>query len=50
MPKHAMKPLAFLAGRWRTWLPPVIFAIVVFAGAVVLSGGKETFSFVYRVF
>jgi hypothetical protein len=50
MPNYAMKPLAFLAGRWRMWLPPVIFAIVIFVGAVVLSGGRETLSFVYRVF
>ena len=50
MPKYAMRPLAYLAGRWRAWLPPVIFAIVVFVGAVVLSGGKESLSFVYRVF
>jgi hypothetical protein len=50
MPKYAMRPLAYLAGWWRAWLPPVIFAIVVFMGAVVLSGGKESFSFVYRVF
>jgi hypothetical protein len=50
MPNYAMRPLAFLAGRWRVWLPPVIFAIVIFVGAVALSGGKESFSFVYRVF
>lgn len=43
MPKYAMRPLAYLAGRWRAWLPPVIFAIIVFVGAVALSGGKEFF-------
>ena len=50
MPNHAMKSLAFLARGWRAWLPPTIFAIVIFVGAVVLSGGKESLSFVYRVF
>jgi hypothetical protein len=50
MPNDAMRPLALLAGRWRSWLPPVIFAIVIFVGAVMLSGGKEALSFVYRVF
>ena len=50
MTNYAMKPLAFLASRWRMWVPPVVFAIVIFVGAVVLSGGRETLSFVYRVF
>jgi hypothetical protein len=29
---------------------PAIFMIVIFVGAVVLSEGKETLSFVYRIF
>jgi uncharacterized protein DUF5989 len=45
-----MRPLAFFANRWRVWLPPAIFMIVIFVGAVVLSEGKETLSFVYRIF
>ena len=44
-----MRPLAFFANRWRVWLPPAIFMIVIFVGAVVLSEGKETLSFVYRI-
>lgn len=50
MPNRVMKPVAVVAGGWRIWLPPIIFAIIIFAGAVVLSGGKETLSFVYRIF
>jgi hypothetical protein len=44
-----MRPLAFFANRWRVWLPPAIF-MIIFVGAVVLSEGKETLSFVYRIF
>jgi hypothetical protein len=50
MPNDATGPLTYFASRWRTWLLPVLFAIVIFVGAVLLSSGKETLSFVYRVF
>ena len=51
MPNYFMRPLAFFAGRWRgAWLPPLIFALIVFVGAVVLTQGKATLSFVYRFF
>jgi hypothetical protein len=50
MSNFATRPLAYLAGRWRAWLPPIIFAVVVFAAAVALTGGGDTLSFVYRVF
>lgn len=50
MSDHIIGPLAFFAGRWRVWLPPIIFAVVIFGGAVVLLGGKDTLSFVYRTF
>ena len=47
---RVVRLLKLFVGRWRVWLPPVIFAIVVFLGAVVLTRGKETLFFVYRVF
>ena len=50
MPYDVVRPLALLVDRWRVWLPPVIFAIVIFLGAVVLTRGKETLFFVYHVF
>ena len=49
MLNSVMRPLAFFANRWRVW-PPAIFMIVIFVGAVVLLEGKETLSFVYRIF
>jgi hypothetical protein len=48
--KPLVKPVVFLASRWRVWSPPVIFAIIVFVGAVLLSQGKEALTFVYRIF
>jgi hypothetical protein len=50
MPNYANRSLAAVARSWRVWLPPVIFAVVVFAGAVALSGGGEALSLVYRIF
>ncbi len=50
MPNRVMRPLAFLASRRRVWLPPVIFAIVIFVAAILLTQGKEALSFVYRIF
>lgn len=50
MPNLMTKPMAFLASRWRVWLPPVIFAVVIFAAALLLSQGSEALSFVYRIF
>jgi hypothetical protein len=39
-----------LSNTWRIWLPPVVFALAIFAGAVLLSGDGEPLSLVYRVF
>jgi hypothetical protein len=50
MSRNSAKPLALFVGRWRLWLPPVIFAIVIFLGAVLLTRGKETLFFSYHVF
>jgi hypothetical protein len=50
MSNHIVRPLVFFSSRWRVWLPPVIFAVLIFAGAMMLSGSKEALSLVYRIF
>jgi hypothetical protein len=50
MANYAKAMLGAVARTWRVWLPPIVFAIIIFAGTIVLSGGGETVPLVYRIF
>lgn len=41
---------AFLAARWRVWLPPLAITVIVFLVVVFLTKGRTAMPFLYRLF